>query len=415
LAAASLVTLRAAGAGEQPILEYSYRGSREAGREFVAVMKDPVVQSLLLEVASSPRSRPFVDAALEKSQVTAGQLESLGLIRPNADLYELAFPLLTREDRQTIQAVAEREGARLAERLLAHRSRVEELLTSDPIPGVDWHATAYFVLGCVSLDWDGLNLVESRGYLAAPAEGKYLPTAYQSLPRETLRQIYWGSHSYHDALAVTTFGDHYSLPRSGLPDALWSLSASVPEPVQSKLTNAAAGLARRHAAALMLALRDGPKTTTQLAAATGFGQDDVQDVLALLLALEYVSESEGVYGPMIPVLTERDRPMVSELRLLGRQVMLDWLAERYESLSDELATLTPRRYSIPLSSCFYWVWHPIFGVANRELVAAGLFADPYDKGRTFKGFIPSVYQLDVVQGEIAGAESPDDAPRPAGE
>jgi hypothetical protein len=42
------------------------------------------------------------------------------------------------------------------------------------------------------------------------------------------------------------------------------------------------------------------------------------------------------------------------------------------------------------------VWHPLFGVANRELVAAGLFADPYDAKRTFKGFIPAAYQLDVV-------------------
>ena len=78
--------------------------------------------------------------------------------------------------------------------------------------------------------------------------------------------------------------------------------------------------------------------------------------------------------------------------------MLDWLAARYQPLSRELSTLTPQRHGVPLSNSFYWVWHPVFGVANRELVAAGLFADPYDSNRTFKGFIPAVYQLDVVQG-----------------
>lgn len=146
--------------------------------------------------------------------------------------------------------------------------------------------------------------------------------------------LYWGSHSYHDPAAVTTFGDHYSLPRSGLPDVLWRLGVEAPEPVRSRVTHAAEGLVRRHAAALMLALRDGPKSASQLAAITGFGREDVQDVLDLLVALDYVTESGGTYGAVIPVLI------------------------------------------------------------------AGLFADPYDSGRRFPGFIPAVYRLDVVQGPL---------------
>jgi hypothetical protein len=31
------------------------------------------------------------------------------------------------------------------------------------------------------------------------------------------------------------------------------------------------------------------------------------------------------------------------------------------------------------------------GVANRKLVEAGLFADPYAESRRFKGYIPAVY------------------------
>lgn len=400
LLASSLVQSCVSAGDGQAVLDYHYTGSAPAARDFVRAMEHRAVQSALLEVAATPRNRAFLDAALRGTDVTAEQLDTLGLIRHNGDRYELAFSLLTREDRQKIQAVAEAEGERLADGLLAHRSTIEELLKNDPMPAVDWRATAYFILGCVSLDWDGLNLARRRGYLAVPPEGAYLPMAYQPLPREALQQLYWGSHNYHESAAVTTFGDHYSLPRTGLPDVLWRLSVEAAEPVKSKLTDVAEGLVRRHAAALMLALRDGAKSVGQLAATTGFREGDVRDVLALLVALEYVTESDGTYGAVIPVLTERDRPMVRQLRVLGQEVMLDWFAERYKPLSEELGGLTPQRYGVPLSNSFYWVWHHIFGVANRELVASGLFVDPYDSKRTFKGFIPAVYQLDVVQSPL---------------
>jgi hypothetical protein len=330
----------------------------------------------------------------------AFESQALGLIRRDGNHYVLAFSPLTREDRQRTLAVAEREGALLAAALLTHRSRIEALLRNSSMPTADCRATAFFVLGCASLDWDGLNLARERGYLAAEDEGTYLPAAIESVPREAVRRLYWGSHSHHESAAVTSFGDHCSVPRTGLPDLCWGLGLQAPEPVKARAANAAEALVRRHAAALMLALRDGPKRAEQLAASTNLGQADVKDVLALLSALEYVRESDGTFTASIPVLTERDRPMVGELRVLGRQAMVTWMDERYQQLSTALGDLTPCRYGVPLSHSFWWVWHYVFAVANRELVAEGLFADPYDPTRTFQGFIPAVYRLDVVQGRF---------------
>jgi DNA-binding MarR family transcriptional regulator len=383
---------------EQPILELGYAGSGPAGREFARVAANRTVQRALLDVAAAPRSPEYLDAALKGTGVTPDQLQSLQLIRLNGGRYELSFSLLTLEDRQKIQAAAEREGARLAAGILEHRPRIETLLKTSSMPSTDWRAMAFFVLGCVSLDWDGLNWISEKGYWTDPGKGGYVPTATQPLPREARRQLYWGSHNYTDRAAVTTFGDHYSVPRMGLPDVFSRATLDAPEPIKSSLARAAVGMVRRQAAALMLALRDGPKNADELVSATGSRQVDVKDVLDLLLALEYVTESKGVYTAVIPVLTERDRPMVRELRLLGREAIAKWFEERYEPLRSALADLTPQRYGVPLSSSFYWVWHPLFGVANRELVAADLFADPYDAKRTFQGFIPAVYLLDVVQG-----------------
>jgi hypothetical protein len=387
-------------ADDDVLLTYQYSGSRSLGREFARAMEHRAVQSLLLEVAASPRTRLALDGALKDTDVTADDLQRLGLITREGDLYLLAFSLLTREDMERLREIAEDEGKRLAEKFLERRAELEKLLMRDSGPPGDWRALAFFLVGCVSLDWDGLNLVEKRGYLTVPTEGAYLPTAHQPVVRDAVRQLYWGSHNNHDATAVTTFGDHFSLPRLGLPDVLWRLGAEAPEPIGSQVEAVAATLVRRHAGALMLALRDGGRSLRQLAEATGIAEADAQLVLDLLLALEYVTEAAGLYQAVIPVLTERDRPMVRQIRLLGQNLMAEWFDDRYDALCDRLSELTPHRYGVPISDSFYWVWHYLFGVANRELVAAGVLADPYDPDRRFQGFIPAVYRLDVVQGPL---------------
>jgi len=385
---------------EQGILEYSYLGSRSGTEEYKRVLKSPHVQSLLLSIAESPKDRAFVDEALRETDVTSITLQQIGLIRLEGELFHLSFSLLTPEDIQKIRAVAEREGRFLAQELLALRPVIEELIKSNALSGIDWQDTAFFILGCVSLDWDGLNLAEKKGALANPPKGTFIPTAKAPTPRDTVQQLYWGSHSYHSETAVTTFGDHFSEQRLGFPDVLWSLNLEVPEPIKAKAIRAAEGLVRRHAAALMLALREGAKNAEQLAEVTGFNRDDVKDILELLVELDYMVASDGLYRSLVPILTEKDRPMVRRLRSLGYQVMMKWYDERYIQVCEELATLTPRRFNVPLANSFYEIWHYIFGIANRELVAEGVFVDPYASNRRFKGFLSTVYQLDVVQESI---------------
>lgn len=99
-------------------------------------------------------------------------------------------------------------------------------------------------------------------------------------------------------------------------------------------------------------LRAWPKSARQSAAPTNLGQGDIKDVLALLSAMEYVRESDGTFSASIPVLTERDRPMLRERRVLGRQAMVTWMDERHEQLSTDLVDLTPRRYGLTLSHSF---------------------------------------------------------------
>jgi len=388
---------------EGVLLKYSYTGSGKpgvSGREFMAAMKHREVQKVLLDLATAPLSQVFLDEALKGTGVTPGDLQALGLIRTDGDRYLLAFSLYTRADLDKIRAVAEVEGKTLAAALLAHRSEIEEILTRDPLPGVDWRAVAYFVLGCASLDWDGLNLTVEKGYRTVPKEGTYLPEALQPGGGGSVRGLYWGSHSMHAPIAFTSFGDHYSQPRNALPDLLWYLDLNAPEPLKSHLIDAADALIRRRAGMMMLALRDSDKNRMQLAAAAGVTEEEAEKLLTLLAQLNYIRVVDDRYRAIIPVLTERDAPMVKQLRRIGHEVMVEWFAKHHEILCQKLGDLTPVRYGVLLSDGFYRVWHYVFGIANRELVTEGLFANPYDPGRSFKGFIPAVYQLDVVQGPL---------------
>ena len=88
---------------------------------------------------------------------------------------------------------------------------------------------------------------------------------------------------------------------------------------------------------------------------------------------------------------------LNKLRLIGQQVISQWFNDRYNILCNELSNLSTYKNDVSLDKSFYWIWHYIFGVANRELVKEGLFTDPYDEGREFKGFIPAVYKFDVVE------------------
>ena len=391
-----------------PLLEYDYNGYGKpgaSGREFTQTMAHPEVQRLLLDIAAEPRELAWVAEALKGTDVQPELLRDLTLIQIQGDKCNLSFPLLTRSDFDKIRTVGETEGAAIAAQVLARRAEIAQILKARPQPGLDWKEVAFFVVGCVSLDWDGLNLLKKKGYLASPAKAELAPEAYEVGGRGSVHALYWGSHNMHDSMAFTSFGDHDALPRHTLPDLIWNLRRSLsemdaPSPLKKVMVNAADELIRWRAGTMMLALRDGDKDLKQLAAAASITETEAKALLNLLTALHFVSVSADRYKATVPVLTDSDRAAVKEVRQLGRAIMTKWLEERYPEVSRRLAAISPVRNGVPLPRAFYWVWHYIFGTANRELVAAGLFADPYDPARTFKGFIPAVYPLRVVQGDF---------------
>ncbi len=388
------------------LLRYGIIGTEteiESQPSFSFVMSQFEVQKLLLDIAQSPRPPEFIGPALGSSEISHQDLEELGLIRREDERYVLSFTLLTKADAGIVRRVGEESARSLAADLLGRRDEIERALSSYNVGGVEAGAVAFILLGCFSLDWDGLTLAAERGYAATAPKDGYIPWA-QERAELSLRSIYWGSHNeYLPDVVVTSFGDHFSRPRYALPDSIWRLElhlaeAEMPASVASKLVGPAQQALNRmmgDAGRLMLALREGEKTLDELAEKADMRAEDAEPLMELLAELDYAVQEGASYRARIPVFTPADLPLVEELRGIGESVLEGWMGSRYDELREQLAEITPMRFGVDFAETFAQIWHYIFGAANGQLVEAGLFADPYAEERRYKGFIPCVWHPDV--------------------
>ncbi|MBI5282871.1 MAG: hypothetical protein HY858_14395 [Candidatus Solibacter usitatus] len=280
---------------------------------------------------------------------------------------------------------------------MARRDEIVKQLSSYAAPGVDRREVAFIVLGCMSLDWDGLTLTEKLGYRQAAAarpDGRYVPYAEE---KSGLSQkgMFWGSHSNtHGQVRFTSFGDPDSVPRRSLPDLEYRLAGSEFESLLPQAVHAASWRDRNSAwekpGLMLLSLRNGDLAADQLARTAGMPVEDARRWLEFLVRIEYVQPLADRFRLSVPVLARRDKPLVKNLRGLGRDVITRWLRENYEALKGDIGPTAPTRNGVAYAEGFTMIWHHLFAATNRKLVETGLFADPYATSRSAKGFIPAV-------------------------
>lgn len=375
--------------------------------EFAATTRHLAVQKVLLELAQGAREASFLKSALKNTDVTLEQLVDLTLIRRSDDRYCLNFTLLTSDDMHKIYQVAQEQVASMVSALVREQPKIRPILQQISADGVGTQEAAFILLGCFSLDWDGLDVTEAGNYRASspprPNGDHYTPWAKQK-GKESLKGIYWGSHNQHEPDVVfTTFGDHDALPRYALPDLLSQVTGTLYR--SDKLAPSGLDIAHltfyawRHTLAqigrVMFALRAGEKTASALEEVTGIPLEELAHLLSLLNHLNYIKSQESLFGVSIPVFVEDDKEGVDELRQIGRRIMRQWLADHYQPIRARLQAITPLRYGVPYPIVFTQIWHYIFGIVNNQLVEAGIFADPYDRARKYQGFIPAVWHPSI--------------------
>jgi len=360
------------------------------------------VQRLLLQLAASTSDAENIDSLLKGSGITREDLEKLQLIRKEQDRWALNFSLFTTEDIRKIREVSGQYAQSLADGFITRRQEIEAILGSYSVPGVDPKTVAFVLLGCVSLDWDGLNITARKGYRQITGkrpDGQYVPWAEEASAKKDIQNVYWGSHSDGSkGIQFTSFGDHYSLPRYSFPDLFWRASElkSLGKLPAVLMTEKSPEQAERQLGRIMRALHDRELTLKEMASAARITMDEAEAWAELLVRLEWIIAKDSHYRTRIPVFTKRDRQMIRHLQEIGREVISNWLAANYTGLKAELGNITPVRWGVPYAEGFTVIWHWVFGLANAELVKSGLFADPYDQGRKYKGFIPCVFETGAM-------------------
>lgn len=393
---------------EGPLLTFGVTGSVSSqGMENPTnLLARRQVQALVLSAASGGVTEEAARQALAGGNVELAHLVNAGLLREaSRGRFVIHFNLITAADRARIDQVLEPYAQSLAQAFLRRQHRFETLLARYDLPGVDRGDLAFALIGCVGLDWDGLDVTAEGGY-RTPAQPRangdaYVVWAHEQAPNVTYRGLYWGSHNSQRGTAwLTTFGDHDALPRSGLPDALWEATSAVyrarlTEPARDALYNLAeprfeAMLGR--AALVMIRLREGPATEQQLARVIDGDEAAVREIAALLLALNYVRETSDGYVGAVPIFTERDRAMIEAVRAETRAIMIRWLHQNATGMKRDLDGLTALQAGVPYEQLFTEVWHYLFGNVNARLSAAGAISDPYALNTTWRGFVPFVWE-----------------------
>ncbi len=397
-------------AQEKDVLYYSVVGSVSSDKSpnFGKVLKRVGIQKLLLDLSASPRSAAFVDSTLGGTGITRDDLEDLRLISCRDTTCMLSFALFRAGDIEKLSRVCGELSKSLAHDILLRRAEIDSALAAYSSPGIDRGEVAYIALGCISLDWDGLAVTADGHYRLTESErpdGNYVPYA-EEISSFSRRAIFWGSNNNsYGNIQLTSFGDHFSLPRRAFPDILWfDDTARVPKELQT-VFNGLIGKTKKEKEAetyrcvgsIMLALRQKPATAEELAGITSIPLSGITQWLDALAAMRYVSLEHGVWQAKIPVFSETDRPMLIKLRGIGREVMTGWLKTNFGNIREQLSGLSTARNNVPLEEGFTMIWHFIFGMTNQRLVEAGLFADPYAPARVEKGFVPVVFDWDALK------------------
>jgi len=377
----------------------------------VTVAQIPEVSELLQVIADKPRTADYIEQSLDESKVDLQLLVELGLLKQWDGGYAISFNYLTLEDHDVLVTTLTPFAESLARLYRDRWSEFESVFKAYDVESVDMGELAYAVIGAMSLDWDGLDITADKDLRITadnlPGGRDFVIWAKEQSSDKNVRELYWGSHNtIVDGIQFTTFGDHYSLPRLGLPDLLWSTSNRV---VKIDAASHTLGMSIYRAlapyyqddfltdtGAVLSALRESAGTIDSIAGSTGIDKERTEAIFTLLLELQYVKRDRSLYTLTTPYFSHADKPMIDAARELSWLLINEWLDQNYSTMEAKLDRLSVRKYGIPYRQLFTEIWHYLFGLTNKALVLSGHFANPYAEERVSKGMVPFVFNADLL-------------------
>lgn len=386
--------------------------SLEGLQDPVTVAQIPEVSVLLQAVADKPRSADYVQQSLRGSKADLALLVKLDLLKPWDGGYAISFSYLTLEDHDLLVTTLAPFAESLAQSYRDRWPEFESIFSAYDVESVDMGELAFAVIGAISLDWDGLDITADKNLRITadnlPGGRDFLIWAKELSSEINVKELYWGSHNtVVDGIRFTTFGDHYSLPRLGLPDLLWSTNSRVanidaaPRTLRISVYKALKPYYQddflKDAGAILSALRQGEITTNSISGSTATEKERTEAILALLMELQYVKRDRDSYVLAAPYFSLADKPMIDAARELSWLLIDEWLDLNYSTVQAKLDRLNARKYGIGYRQLFTEIWHYLFGLTNKALVASGHFADPYAEERVSKGMFPFASNAEVLE------------------
>ncbi|HEY1470613.1 MAG TPA: hypothetical protein VGF61_16335 [Candidatus Acidoferrum sp.] len=398
---------------EEPLLSTGVTGSISASGldDPQYVLSFVAIQRLMLDATRRPVTREEVVAAIQGTPVTLDRLLQLQLLRRDDDRFRLNYLLLTSQDQQAIYAASARYGQSLADAFRAHKAEFDQICSRYPNASSRPQLMFGLVAGA-ALNWGGLHLATQLGYRVQPVRHSngdvYLIHSTERGVQLNLVGLYLDSETAPGSkMSFSTFGDGESRPRlQGLPDAFEGVDSAVED--WKKLPSVYGALRSEYVVLILSAIDDagqivsavatGSDTDSSLAKNVSVPEQRRKSMLTLLTAIGYLGESGHRYSVGVPVLLDRDNPMVDSALVLSRQIMTHWLRVNYVLMEKELVGLSPMRNGLPFSLAFNEVWHYTFGFATKSLAETGFYANPYAPRNRYKGYVPLVWASSVLQG-----------------
>lgn len=386
----------------------------------------PQVRAIVERAETRPLSAQDVAAGLAGAQADIRDLLRTKVLRKTPAGYVIGFNYFTLADMKKIHATAQQYVPSLVAAYRAHGREFERIFSRYSVKSVPRERLATVILAGFALNWDGLDMTKRLGYrrpqLVTGPGWKYSFFVSEDDPSYSEHGFIWGSSSLfglHDNLPgkpvdfeFSSFGDPYSDPRMNLPDVFLMPEGDMTPDVAAAAAqiglrdetydgedfkNVIGAARARSIGPMLFALRERPLSLAQLS--TNVQAEDRPHAAAfvkLLVAMEYVRKrGDGRYELITPVFDRADAPMLDSALALHRKILGEWLRRVYPLARAPLASITAVREGVPFESAFTQIWHEYFGLATREMIAAGLIEDPYSKARKHPGSVAALWRRSI--------------------
>ncbi len=365
----------------EKLIDFAMCGSSGGECNPYDITRPVEVQRILLLINSEPLNVNEISTRthipLDKVVEHLDKLVKCGLVREENGLYKPAFPIFTLRDQRILQPPIDDMVDIVVGAVKNSRTELEKTISSLSIVkrGLRFIDLDYIIVGAITLDYEGLNVLEREGLIVKskkmPGGGEYVFAGFEVGLLYLKEKWMWGHSGFFDKY---WFSSHGKLPRKGrrkaFPDLAWSWyewGLSVSE-IESEMTVLGRILE-------LLAYKD--YTFNDLAMELNIDKQSLAVDLTLLLTLGYVAVDDKLLWKLSsPVFTREDYENIKSFSKHLLENIASEFKDKRNIIEEYYEETTPARNGIPLQEAFNQVYHLVFEKALNKLIGEGVINEP---------------------------------------